>query len=712
MSASKTFIQPLNQPSYSVELKAFYNCNHEALIQVQASDDLTTDHVPSTIVLVIDVSGSMATAASIHDDSDGASGLSQLDVVKHASRTILESLREGDQVAVIAFASDVRTVFSLAPMTFENRNLAWKAVNALQPTSQTNLYGGLLQALDLIKSQESMPSNPNIMLLTDGMPNVSPPRGELASLQNYLDANPMLRQVRISTFGFGYNLQSQLLSDIATTGRSLYAFIPDASFVGTVFCNAVSNVLASASTTQLTLKLQASEGVTITNCWTGQSYVKTQWGLVVDLPSLLYGQTLEILVQTHAGDDPTKEPFQAFLEGLNTTDGTPLTVLPRYVDAMDAEDVFFTRAKIRSELIKGIRQANCCSTVRQLEVAQTIVLAAWQRVESLSSNVELPEVNAMKEDLNGQITEAYSRLDWHQKWGVHYVRSLACAHALQQCSNFKDPGVQPYATGKFSLLRNASEAKFVALPPPVASRRVRQHVSSKRQFHCSSNPCFAGGSLVCRSDGSLVSIDQIQAGNWIRSGPGQKEVQVRCVVETPIPSGMAGLCRLDERVLVTPWHPVRHFKSDTHASHPSCWMFPCDLVAPQWLPCDCVYSLVLKDGASSFQIGSGNYEAVSLGHGLCGDPAVEHDYLGTPRVLQDLARMKGWKNGRIVLAANPVIRDPNTQLIVGLRDSSSSSSSSSRSFAPVSLLASSTRWADQSQSGQCPVANGHIPYQC
>ena len=107
-----------------------------------------------------------------------------------------------------------------------------------------------------------MPLNPNIMILTDGLPNVTPPRGELKSLSNYLDANPALNGVRISTFGFGYSLKSQLLADIATLGRSVYSFIPDSSFVGTVFVNAMSNILASASAAPLTLSLEAAEGVT------------------------------------------------------------------------------------------------------------------------------------------------------------------------------------------------------------------------------------------------------------------------------------------------------------------------------------------------------------------------------------------------------------------------------------------------------------------
>lgn len=652
MSAtSSILIQPINQPAYKVGLQAFYDCHNQALIQIRASDDTSIDHVPSTIVLVIDVSGSMSAASSMHDDSDGASGLSQLDIVKHASRTILESLHESDRVAVVAFATDVEIVFPLSPMTEDNRRKAWKAVNELRPTSQTNLYGGLIQALDLIKTHENMPSNPNVMLLTDGMPNVAPPRGELESLRHYLDANPSLQKVRISTFGFGYSLKSKLLADIAQVGRSLYAFIPDSSFVGTVFVNAISNILTISSTDQMTLKLEAAEGMKIVGCSSGQTFQKTHWGISVELPALLYGQTLEVLVQTEG--DPSKEPFQAFLDWKGVD--KPLEVSPRYIDAMDAEDSYMSRALVRSGLIQFVRQAGTCSSNADLERAQTRLNDLKQRIEELKAKANLPDIMKIQQDIVGQISEAYSRVDWHKKWGVHYCLSLASAHSLQQCSNFKDPGLQTYATTKFSIIRDASEAKFVALPPPKPSRQVRKAVSTMRTYYNSSVPCFASG-LVRMANGNRVPISEIKAGDIVSSATGP--VRVTCVVETPVPSGRTGLVRLNANITVTPWHPVR-----PTGGLPN-WNFPYELAAPQWLPCDSVFSLVLEDGGSSFQIG--DFDAVSLGHGIRGDPIAEHYYLGTDRVVKDLAGMEGWSTGHIRLPADPVVRHPDTGLIVSL----------------------------------------------
>merc|ERR1719330_1006439 len=85
-----------------------------------------------------------------------------------------------------------------------------------------------------------------ILLLTDGQPNNVPPRGHLPELRDYKDSHPGFN-FQLNTFGFGYNLDSELLLDLATEGQGTYAFIPDAIIVGTTFVNSVANVLSTMS---------------------------------------------------------------------------------------------------------------------------------------------------------------------------------------------------------------------------------------------------------------------------------------------------------------------------------------------------------------------------------------------------------------------------------------------------------------------------------
>lgn len=66
------------------------------------------------VVLVIDVSGSMGSAAPLPDLKDKNSesaGLSILDLVKHASRTILEGMTAGDRLALVTFSTEATVLF-------------------------------------------------------------------------------------------------------------------------------------------------------------------------------------------------------------------------------------------------------------------------------------------------------------------------------------------------------------------------------------------------------------------------------------------------------------------------------------------------------------------------------------------------------------------------------------------------------------------------
>lgn len=52
----------------------------------------------------------------------------------------------------------------------------------------------------------------------------------------------------MSMFGYGYNLDTKLLSGLTSLGGGCYGYIPDCSMVGTIFVNFLSTVLSTFST--------------------------------------------------------------------------------------------------------------------------------------------------------------------------------------------------------------------------------------------------------------------------------------------------------------------------------------------------------------------------------------------------------------------------------------------------------------------------------
>jgi Mg-chelatase subunit ChlD len=231
---------------------------YQCLVRVETRD-VARSHVPSDIVLVIDVSGSMGNEAKTR--SVETSGLSLLDVVKHGVRTIIKTLGPQDRLAVVSFSNRAQVIFNLTGMDDFGKAEAADKLDLLLPEGMTNLWDGLVTALDLLKnrttpveagSSSTSPGNRSsagrnaaVLLLTDGEPNIEPPRGHLPMLRKYRDSNNGNYPGVVSTFGFGYSLDSKLLVDIAKEAGGMYSFIPDSGFVGTAFVNALANILAT-----------------------------------------------------------------------------------------------------------------------------------------------------------------------------------------------------------------------------------------------------------------------------------------------------------------------------------------------------------------------------------------------------------------------------------------------------------------------------------
>jgi len=175
-------------------------------------------------------------------------GLSQLDIAKHALKTIVHSLTENDRLSIVSFSDNASILFQLTQMDDNGRSNALDAIEKLDENGATNLWDGLKVGLDVLtEGQRPSGSNVALFLLTDGCPSEIPPEGHLPALAEYKTKNNFT--CSINTFGFGYSLDSKLLEDLAIMGNSgSYAFIPDGSFVGTIFVNAISNLLTTAAT--------------------------------------------------------------------------------------------------------------------------------------------------------------------------------------------------------------------------------------------------------------------------------------------------------------------------------------------------------------------------------------------------------------------------------------------------------------------------------
>lgn len=117
--------------------------NDSALISLESNENVGI-RAGCDICCVIDISGSMSSEVSIQSgDKVEQSGLSQLDLAKHALKTIINSLTENDRLSVVSFHTRAKLVFELKPMNDRGQKFATRKVEQLRTAGKTNLWDGL-----------------------------------------------------------------------------------------------------------------------------------------------------------------------------------------------------------------------------------------------------------------------------------------------------------------------------------------------------------------------------------------------------------------------------------------------------------------------------------------------------------------------------------------------------------------------------------------
>eukprot|EP01084_Bolivina_argentea_P012647 23663_1 len=156
-------------------------------------------------------------------------GFSRLDLVKHSIKTVIHCLNKDDRFSIVAFSNKARKCYDLNYMTQNGMQSAINALEQLEPDGSTNIWDGLRVGMDTLRIKQKTGRLCAIMLLTDGQPNEIPPKGHIYELEKYIDTTNFTAQ--INTFGFGYDLDSELLHEIAVYGNGTFAFIPDSLIV-------------------------------------------------------------------------------------------------------------------------------------------------------------------------------------------------------------------------------------------------------------------------------------------------------------------------------------------------------------------------------------------------------------------------------------------------------------------------------------------------
>ena len=621
---------------------------HNGIIQFKKNSDICESRLPIKVALVIDTSYSMDERVESIDESGNSNtndGLSILDIVKHASKTIINSLGVGDQVALVKYSTEGIVISTFTSMNDSGKTELISKVNDLRTDGQTNIWDGLYKSLELF-NDGSNNTYSTILMLTDGQPNINPPRGVVDMLKKYRDGFSGGIYPTINTFGFGNNLDSQLLYNIASEGNGSYGFIPDAGFVGTVFCNIFSNELSTIGTGAI-LQVETSSDITEETVLGDVKLYKTSWGVDIHIGNIREGQSKTIIFNSDTDIDFDRVTFKY----------TDLESGKEIVDTLESSK-FSDKISVdfNNELCRGlyIKMLSELLLIDRRDLSECI-----EEIRGLSVGSDYSI--ALLKEITGQVGEAVRGEFWN-KWGKHYIPSLKMSHDKQECFNFKDFGMQFYGGALFNKSRDTIENIFITSPPPAPSlqrfncRRgqggvgcVATPVVDMSRYMNTSGGCFSGDTLIHTQSG-LKRASTLNKNDIIHFD--NKTIYISHVLKFKVSKNYQ-VVNMGDGLKLSPYHPIIIGGE---------WKFPIQVLAPENLNEEYVYNFVLNDG-HILQAGYGVYECITLAHNIQGNEVLEHEYLGTSRILKDLENLP-MESGKYII--KKLIRDTETGKICGM----------------------------------------------
>ena len=290
------------------------------------------------------------------------------------------------------------------------------------------------------------------------------------------------------------------------------------------------------------------------------------------------------------------------------------------------------------------------------------MLSSYISKYSVPEYINNSNIQALLEDARGEVMQSL-KINNFSRWGKHYLLSLASAHKHEVCNNFKDPGVQIYATDDFERIRDEAETIYGTIPCNQSIKRT--HSSSRvgvPQQSMTLSPaysnhtvsgCFHGLCLIQTADDVETRIKDVKIGTSVKTGNGQIDT-IEAILVTKMKDNCCSLVCLEDGWMGTPTHPIKINNK---------WVHPKSIDTPKQMECDAVYSILLKNRNTSVFING--IESITLAHDLHGE-IEEHDFFGSEVIVEEMKKMDTWKTTkRIEIFGDQFKRSSETGHIIG-----------------------------------------------
>lgn len=662
----------------TINLETFHDASSNLYLKLNVPD--IQARPPVDIALCIDISGSMGTEAFLRSDTGEkkGDGFSILSLTIYASKAIINTLNDDDNLSIIVYSTESKVIVKNSPCTPENKQIIFTQLDQLKPEYTTNLWAGIHDSLESLRTTSPPEKMKSVFVLTDGIPNIEPPRGHEEMLRRYFQQHKT--KIMINTFGFGYTLKSDLLYNISHISGGTFSFIPDSGILANILIQAVSNFLTTAV-------YNPSFKITLNN---GLKFKENGLdSLDFDINTIQYGQDRNLRIEIDNSRQVSHDPDvveKSFNVSLIMDSTTHQTV----DDSSIIDPIYKMRQDFRyklSYLILYSREKHNFSDTSYRDLVNTFI--AEIESDSIASSdtyiVNILETvkGQLRESLN--MTERGSRENWYEKWGKHYLLSLENAVSNELCNNFKDKVVQNFGGEHFDQLRDEMDSIFKSLPPPKQDVKQTQYrgggsvmrgggIASRSQpgysaptapidmsrYNNASGGCCSEGSRIVMSDMSFKLVENIQKGDIVKTMDttigGYSYSEIECVIRTKC-FDKVELVQFDQSK-ITSYHPIVDTQTDSNV-----WCFPKDVKDPELFNCEYIYTFITKNRQPVI---IETFIFATLGHNIRGE-VIGHEYFGTDKVINDLKNFISYDSiGIVELTKDNFKRDEETGRVNGI----------------------------------------------
>ena len=571
--------------------------NKKVFVNLTIQPKRVISRKPLLLISMIDVSSSMQLSASEDMKGEEKVSFSRLELVRHALKTIVSTLNFNDKMALITFNGVAKLALKSTNVK-KGKNIIFNEINKMTPYGFTNIWDAL--KLGLIEAKKYRNYNICLMLFTDGEPNINPPKGIISSLREYI-SNINDINFTISTFAFGYQVNSKLMEEISKIGNGIYGYCPDCTMVGTIFINFISNILSTIES-----------------------------GIKIDVNNKNFKKKFEIGglysgISRHLSFSMNKSDFK----------NTEITLFLGKEEKNKIQNIDYTEKNseimnqyYRYKLIELIE--NNLETEDHNKILKDIK-SLFNRISTERNKTEFMKsllIDLIHDNLNhGQVEKAFSS-EFFKKWGLNYLLSFLRFHIMEQCGNFKDQSLKYYASEDFEKLRTKCNKIFINLPPPKNDIGEKEVKKEEFETICY-NPCggcFNGDALVELKNGQK-KVKNLRKGDILKNG-----AIVECLVENKINREEKVVSIND--VLFSLYHPIEINGE---------WIFPCQHFKVVKKYISSWYNLVLKN---KHEVVLNGVKAITLGHNRT-EGILKHPYFGTEKVINALKKYNTYNSGFI-----------------------------------------------------------------